>query len=561
MKNCSVVFGQKVMKARICFSFFLRLILSVKAVLLMAVLLIFISANTLFAQKQTLAERTEQAMLKATKFMVDKVSTNGGYVWYYLPDFSRRWGEMEAYNTMIWVQDGGTVSAGHMLLDAYHATGNEYFYQSAEKAAAAMIWGQSNEGGWNYMIDFAGDRSLKNWYNTIGKNGWRLEEFQHYYGNDTYDDDVTSDAARFLLRMYLEKLDPKYKPALDKAINFILKSQYPLGGWPQRYPLKYDFKKTGHPDYSSFYTFNDDVIWENVNFLVQCYETLGEERFLDPIHRGMNFYYISQGVNGAWGQQYNSDMEVAGARTYEPVAYLPRTTFWNSFLLLRFYEYTGDRKYLSRIPDAVKWLEKVKLPESMTEKGKYTHSLYVEVGTDKPIFVHRKGSNVTYGYYYIDSIDTKLPVHMYGKGNIDIQKLKDEYSRVSMLSVSEATKNSPLKPARFEGDVLPKYYYDLGRGYVQTAEVSETKANEIIISLDSQNRWLVKHVMISNPYTTDGQNTEPADKYASSYVGDETDTSPYRDTSDREYISTPAYIRNMNLLINYLNSVNKRKAK
>ena len=127
MKNCSVVFGQKVMKARICFSFFLRLILSVKAVLLMAVLLIFISANTLFAQKQTLAERTEQAMLKATKFMVDKVSTNGGYVWYYLPDFSGRWGEMEAYNTMIWVQDGGTVSAGHMLLDAYHATGNEYF--------------------------------------------------------------------------------------------------------------------------------------------------------------------------------------------------------------------------------------------------------------------------------------------------------------------------------------------------------------------------------------------------------------------------------------------------
>jgi hypothetical protein len=35
------------------------------------------------------------------------------------------------------------------------------------------------------MIDFAGDRSLKEWYNTIGKNGWRLEEFQHYYGNDT----------------------------------------------------------------------------------------------------------------------------------------------------------------------------------------------------------------------------------------------------------------------------------------------------------------------------------------------------------------------------------------
>ena len=35
-------------------------------------------------------------MKRATTFMVDTVSTNGGYVWTYLPDLSRRWGEMEA---------------------------------------------------------------------------------------------------------------------------------------------------------------------------------------------------------------------------------------------------------------------------------------------------------------------------------------------------------------------------------------------------------------------------------------------------------------------------------
>ncbi|MBS1655454.1 MAG: pectate lyase, partial [Bacteroidetes bacterium] len=233
-----------------------------------------------FTQKENLNQQAEQAMLKATQFMMDSVSTHGGFVWYYLPDMSRRWGEMEAYKTMIWVQDGGTISVGHMLLDAYNVTHDEYYYQAAEKAANAMIWGQSNSGGWNYLIDFAGDNSLKEWYATIGKNGWRLEEFQHYYGNDTYDDDVSSDAARFLLRMYLEKLDPKYKPALDKAIEFVLKSQYPNGGWPQRYPLMYDFAKAGHPDYTSFYTFNDDVIWQNVLFLIQCYETLGEKRFL-----------------------------------------------------------------------------------------------------------------------------------------------------------------------------------------------------------------------------------------------------------------------------------------
>jgi Pectic acid lyase. len=64
----------------------------------------------------------------------------------------------------------------------------------------------------------------------------------------------------------------------------------------------------------------------------------------------MNFYLISQKKNGAWGQQYNMKMEVAGARTYEPAAYLPRTTLSNSLMLLRFYQYTGDRKFLTHIP-------------------------------------------------------------------------------------------------------------------------------------------------------------------------------------------------------------------
>ena len=37
-----------------------------------------------------------ETMKRATTFMVEKVSTSGGYVWSYLPDLSRRWGEMEA---------------------------------------------------------------------------------------------------------------------------------------------------------------------------------------------------------------------------------------------------------------------------------------------------------------------------------------------------------------------------------------------------------------------------------------------------------------------------------
>ncbi|QKJ30725.1 pectate lyase [Mucilaginibacter mali] len=510
----------------------------------------FISAQT-FAQQNKQVQQAGQAMLKATKFMTENVSTNGGYVWYYLPDLSRRWGEMEAYKTMVWIQDGGTVSVGHTLLDAYHVTGEEYYYQAAEKAAAGLIWGQSNEGGWNYMIDFAGDASLKTWYNTIGKNGWRLEEFQHYYGNDTYDDDVSSDAARFLLRMYLEKLDPKYKPALDKAIAFLLKSQYPIGGWPQRYPLRYDFNKAGHPDYTSFYTFNDDVTWENVNFLAQCYMTLGDARLLDAITRGMNFYLISQSGNGAWGQQYNMQLEPVGARTYEPDAYLPKYTYGNAMLLMKFYQYTGDRKYLAHIPDAINWLEKAHLPADKTANGIYTHSTFVDVVTNKPIYVHRKGSNVIYGKYYVDENDQNLLGHYRGKTIVDVQKLKDEYARLSALSVKEATKDSPILPRKFEGNASPQHYYDLNRDAIQSP-VNETEVNQIISTLDNKGRWLTKHAMISNPYIGDGTSKEETNAFSGTHVGDKTDTSPYRDTSEQDYISTIQYIKNMNTLIKFI---------
>jgi hypothetical protein len=138
---------------------------------------------------------------------------------------------------------------GHLFLDAYHATRDEYYYQAAEKAAGALIWGQLPSGGWNYVVDFAGERSLRDWYDTVGKNAWRMEEFQHYWGNATFDDVGTADSAKLLLRLYVEKHDPRYKPALDKAIRFVLDSQYPSGTWPQRFPLKSEFFRHGLPDY------------------------------------------------------------------------------------------------------------------------------------------------------------------------------------------------------------------------------------------------------------------------------------------------------------------------
>jgi hypothetical protein len=524
---------------------------TLKRILLLSILL---NGASLQAQHSKVQEDLEQAMKRATRFMLEEVSYRGGYVWYYLPDFSRQWGEMEAYPTMIWIQHPGTISMGHLFLDAYRTTGEEFYYAAAEKAARAVIWGQGDEGGWNYMVDFAGDRSLKHWYHTIGKNGWRLEEFQHYYGNSTFDDDVSSDAARFLLRIYLEKLDPAFKPALDKALDFILESQYPLGGWPQRYPLKYDYSKNGRPDYSSYYTFNDDVTWENIHFLLQCYLTLGGERLLDPIRKGMDFYLLSQHESGGWALQYDMDLQPAWARSYEPKALQPSTTYENAMLLLEFYQISGDRKYLDQVPAAIAWLEETKLPVEKTQNGRYTHANFIEVGTNRPLYVHREGSNVTYGRYYVDYEDT-FPLSHYGaKTRISLDKLKQEYAHVSELSLEELTKDSPLAVEAHASELPPQKYYNLNRvdfDYVP----DQARVEEILSTLDDQGRWLITGAMISNPYIGDGINQELGHEYSSVHVGDETDTSPYRDTTDQKYISTGKYIANMKLLINYLESL------
>src|SRR5688572_24069245 len=268
-----------------------------------------------------------EAMTRASTFMVDKVSTEGGYVWSYLPDMSRRWGEIEAYPTMAWVQPPGTATMGHLFLDAYHATGDEYYYRAAEQVAGALMRGQHRSGGWNYFIDFGGEGSTRRWYETIGRNAWRMEEFQHYADSATFDDAGTSEAMQFLLRIYLEKRDAAFRPALHRAIAFVLESQYPIGGWPQRYP-----HDEHYPEYGRYITFNDDVAAENIRFLIMVLQTLGDDaRIRDSIVRGMNAFIVTQmgPPQPGWALQYTLDLQPAAARSYEPLALATHTTASN----------------------------------------------------------------------------------------------------------------------------------------------------------------------------------------------------------------------------------------
>lgn len=513
------------------------------------------------AKSQNTQKQVLKTMKNATHFMMETASYKGGFVWSYLPDMSRSWGELEAKRTMAWIQPPGTPAVGHLLLDAYHATGDKYYYESAKKVANALIHGQLLCGGWNYMFDFAGEDSLKQWYATVGKNAWRLEEFQHYYGNATFDDSGTIQVAKFLLRMYAEKYDSEYRAPLEKVIQFVLESQYPIGGWPQRYPLMYNHPFRGQKDYSSFITLNDDVTSENLDFLIQCYQMLRLQKVKEPIMRAMNLLIDLQqkAPYAGWADQYTvEDLKPAHARSYEPRSINTGTTVRAIHLLMGYYRLTGDKKFIAGIPSAINYLESIVLPESeLTKYGKPLHERkgifvprFIDPDTGKPLYVHRKGSNVANGCYYTDQ-DISNTIGHYSSGSfVDIDELRKAYNDIEKSPLSEVTKNSPLVS---NGKIpLPKYYTRMR----SVEENQEKEIQHLIKTITKKGYWLTSITNISNPYKECPPMKPSEDtKYATTFVGDEYDTSCYTSRTPVMGISTAVYIANMIKCIYFLDKI------
>ncbi|HUT63535.1 MAG TPA: pectate lyase [Anaerolineae bacterium] len=449
-----------------------RLDRSLVVCLIVFLIRVFISCQS---EAQPKNQEVLDAMKKATDFMMNTVSNRGGFVHQYSSDLSEQWGEIPARKTMIWVQDPGTVGVGMMLLNAYKTTGNTEYLKFAEKTANALIWGQHPSGGWHYFIDFdmAG---VQKWYDDVFSKCWGWEEYYHYYGNCTFDDNVSTGATRFLMELYMTTLDPQYRVPLIKAINFILESQYPNGAWPQRYPLMYDYPHDGHPDYTSYYTLNDEVIQGNIYFLLDTYDKLGNEEYKKAAYRGMDFLYIAQlpSPQAGWGQQYDLDMNSAAARSYEPASVMPGYTVQVIRDLMEFYKITGNRKYLRGIPDAIEWLENSYLPKDHKMNDRVTHATFYELGTNRPLYAHREGTTIENGRYWVDYDPRNLLGHYGGQTTINVQAIKKEYERINSLEPDAAVQAYHLKK------VLPS----------PVPKIDPETVKTIISSLDKRGAWV-----------------------------------------------------------------------
>lgn len=383
-------------------------------------------------------ETVSAAVKQATNFMMNEVSNRGGFLWLYTEDLSEQWGEIPARKSMCWVQDPGTVGVGEVLLKAYEITGDRYYLEQAERVAGVLIWGQYPSGGWHYLIDFD-QPGLRQWYDDVASQCWGWIEYYHYDGNCTFDDSVTTGVTRFLLNLYMTTLDAKYRTPLLKALAFVMESQYPNGAWPQRYPLEDRYPRDGQSQYTAYPTLNDRVTQDNIDLLWEAYERLGREEYREAALRGMGFLVLSQGAvpQAGWAQQYDLQGRPVQARAVEPAALSSGDTQSVIRSLLDYYKMTGDKSYLRGIPDALQWLEESRLPPGHTDSG-YSHALFYEPGTNKPLYVHREGANILDGRYWTDysPIDI-IPGYGY-QVTIDVASLRAELARVSALSPEEA---------------------------------------------------------------------------------------------------------------------------
>jgi PelA/Pel-15E family pectate lyase len=493
------------------------------------------------AQNRTEIERT---MRRATTFMVERVATQGGYVWNYLPDLTRRWGEMEAEPGMIWVQAPGTATMGHVFLDAFNATGDAYYYEAAARAADALIAGQHRSGGWNYFIHQGGPQAARRWYETVGRNGWRLEEFQHYSDNATFDDAGTAETMQLLLRLYMVRHEARFLTSLDRAIGFVLASQYRNGGWPQRFPFD-----PHYPGYQRYITFNDDVAKENIRFLIMAGRALDRPELLAAARRGMEAFLITQqpGPQAGWGLQYDLRLSVAGARTYEPRALVTHTSATNVEQLMEYYRLTGDRRFLARIPEALAWLESVRLPDNIGPRDR-RFPTFVELGTNRPLYVHRRGSNVVNGGYYVDH-DPARPIAHYSQFRaIDLDNLRRDHAALAAMPAAEATRGSLLLgPQPF-----PRFFIGSLAAGSDFSSAARLDPARIVGALNEAGYWPAPLTMTSHRYTGPGSRRAAPGDYGITQVGDETDTSPYPDPNPATGISTATYVANMARLIGAL---------
>jgi hypothetical protein len=434
------------------------------------------------------AEEVKRSISRAAEFF-HGLSTEGAYVWIYSEDLRHRAGEALTTPTQAWVQPPGTPSVGETYLRAYAVTGEEKYFEYARAAAHGLARGQLQSGGWDYMIEFD-PAERERWAYRV--DAAKTSAAAKKQNTTTFDDNTTQSALRYLLA-FSDVAKSKGAPdaLVEDALAFGLKrmveAQYPVGAWPQRwkgeahnpetFPVKAATIAPDYPreqpktSYYGHYTLNDNAHRDAILVMLDAHRRTGKAEYLDAVRRAVQFLILAQlpEPQPVWAQQYNSQMQPAWARAFEPPAVCSAESANVVALLIDLYLEVGDESFLKPVPSALAWFKKSAI-------GVDRWARLYELGTNRPIYGDRDGKI----HYSLEEISAERQNGYAWEGEFEIPKVI-AYAEAVLTQGREAwLAKHPHK--RLFATPKPAKAAKLG-----------PRVRQALDELDSQGRWLTPY--------------------------------------------------------------------
>jgi uncharacterized protein YyaL (SSP411 family) len=421
-----------------------------------------------------LVQEAKAALDKAISFNHRQVAVEGGYVYRYSADLTRREGEGKAGPLTVWVQPPGTPSVGMAMLEAYERTGERAYLEAAIDAGKALVRGQMHSGGWTNRIEFDPELRKGFAYRVDGPPGRRARNIS------SFDDDQTQSAVRFLIRLdrATEKENETIHEAAMYALDAILRNQHRNGAWSQvfdgahvrddepkaaSYPTDWPREYPGG-DYWWHYTFNDGAMAAVIETLLAAEQIYGDAKYKQAAVRCGEFILSAQmpEPQRGWAQQYNAEMQPAWARKFEPPAVSSGESAGVIRALLTLHKATGDERFLAPISAAIEWLKESALPD-----GEYAR--FYELRTNKPLYFTRD--------YRLTYEPNDLPTHYAFNGiDIDLKQLELQHQDAKVRESERLPQREPLR------------------------RVSNSEVRRIISALDERGAWVEEGALRSHGY-------------------------------------------------------------
>ena len=276
--------------------------------------------------------------------------------------------------------------------------------EEAQRIGDNVLLYQQTTGGWPKNIYMPAELTEQE-YNAALKA-------KEDTNQSTIDNNATTTEIEYLSRLYLATQKEKYKEGVLNGIQYLLKSQYENGGWPQFYPRP--------KGYYVQITYNDNAMVRVMNQLRSIYEKKAPYTFLpdniceqarNAFNKGIECILKTQvrqnGELTVWCAQHDRvTLEPCKARAYE----LPSLSGQESdnIVLLLMSLPNPSAEVVKSIEGAIKWFQKSKIKGIQKEyftnsEGKKDYRMvscedcptlwarFYELETNRPFFCDRDG--------------------------------------------------------------------------------------------------------------------------------------------------------------------------